>query len=42
MTMSVKYLQAVEGGKQNLSLDSLVKFSKVFGIDAHQLLSPEG
>lgn len=38
MTMSVKYLQAVEGGKQNLSLDSLVKFARVLGVDALDLL----
>jgi ribosome-binding protein aMBF1 (putative translation factor) len=39
---SVKYLQAVEGGKQNLSLESLAKFSRTLGVAVHHLLEPEG
>lgn len=41
MTMSVKYLQAVEGGKQNLSIVSLVKFARVLEVDPMKLFVRE-
>ncbi|MBK7581139.1 MAG: helix-turn-helix domain-containing protein [Myxococcales bacterium] len=37
MNVSVQYLQAVEGGKQNLTIESILKFARALGVDRREL-----
>lgn len=34
--VAVQYVQAVEGGKQNLTIESILKFAKALGVDPRE------
>ncbi len=41
LTVTVQYIQQVEGGKQNLSIESLIKFARALEIDWRKLVVPD-
>jgi len=39
---TVQHVQEVEGGRENLTIQSLIKFAKGLGVDWRQLIMPDG
>lgn len=40
MRVSTRYLQSVEGGRENLTLDSLAKIGSTLDVSVYELFAP--